>query len=493
MRPLVTLAQAMRDPELFGSTFAAPSFWPWHAVAKIIGGEPLDSREADLFYRCTGRTRLPTQPVRRLFLLVGRRGGKDRFASACAVHQAALAADWRQTLSAGEQAVVIMLGVDKKQARILRRYCGGLLARPLLAAEVARDTDEMVEFRNGAALEISTNDVSLVRGRSAIAVIGTECCYWPTDDARASSDEEVVSAAEPAMAMTPGGGLLVMQSSVYRQAGYMFRQFKELHSNDDSEAICWLAPSATMNPALPEKIIADALERDFARAQAEFNSVWRADLAAYLSRDLVETAVDAGVIVRAPRQGVRYIGYVDAASGVGKDSFATAIGHSEGNEVIVDCVHEQRPPFNPQTATAESAELLKSYHVTKVQGDKYSAGYNIEAFSKNGIKYEYCDRDTSANYIECLPLFTSGRVRLPDNKRLVAQFVGLERRTSISGRDHVDHGPGGNSHDDISAAAAGLLALLSMKKSAMVISPELIARSAVRSSWNQSNRLRSPF
>jgi hypothetical protein len=54
-----------------------------------------------------------------------------------------------------------------------------------------------------------------------------------------------------------------------------------------------------------------------------------------------------------------------------------------------------------------------------------------------------------------MPLFTSGRVRLLDNKRLTSQFAGLERRTSSIGKDKVDHGPGGS--DDVANAAAGAL------------------------------------
>jgi hypothetical protein len=41
------------------------------------------------------------------------------------VWRAALCCDWRQYVSAGEQAVVILLGADKKQAGILRRYSEG--------------------------------------------------------------------------------------------------------------------------------------------------------------------------------------------------------------------------------------------------------------------------------------------------------------------------------------------------------------------------------
>ena len=111
--------------------------------------------------------------------------------SSVAVFRAALAADWQQILSAGEEGVVLLLGADKKQARILRQYCAGLLRAPMLAEMVTRTTAERIEFSNGAALEIATNDADLIRGRSAIAVLGTECCFWRTDEQSTSSDEEV--------------------------------------------------------------------------------------------------------------------------------------------------------------------------------------------------------------------------------------------------------------------------------------------------------------
>jgi hypothetical protein len=105
----------------------------------------------------------------------------------------------------------------------------------MLASLVTRTTEERIEFRNGAVLEIATNDASLVRGRSAICVLGTETSFWETNDASASSDEEVVGAAEPSMATIPDGGLLMMSSSTHRKQGYMHRQWKELHGNDAAE------------------------------------------------------------------------------------------------------------------------------------------------------------------------------------------------------------------------------------------------------------------
>ena len=42
--------------------------------------------------------------------------------------------------------------------------------------------------------------------------------------------------------------------------------------------------------------------------------------------------------------------------------------------------------------------------------------------------------------------------------RLLAQIVGLERRTARGGRDSIDHAPG--AHDDVANAVAGVIAAL---------------------------------
>ena len=61
-------------------------------------------------------------------------------------------------------------------------------------------------------------------------------------------------------------------------------------------------------------------------------------------------------------------------------------------------------------------------------------------------------------YLNLLPRVSDGTLELPDSKRLVAQLVGLERRTRTGGRDKVDHGPGG--HDDLANSAAGALVMV---------------------------------
>jgi hypothetical protein len=459
MTPDITLTCALTDPSLFGKVFASPSFWTWKVVAKLIDGIPLtEPREVELFKQCTGRSTLPAEAVRRLILLAGRRAGKDRFFSAVAVWRTALCTDWRKHQSAGEGAVVILLGADKKQANILRKYCEGLLRVPLLAAEVTRSTGEVTEFKNGASLEIATNDARLVRGRSAIAVLGSECCHWRTDEHAASSDEEVVGAAEPSMAMCPDGGLLLLGSSVHRKRGYMFRKWKELYGNDESEDICWFAPSAVMNPALPVHVVDRALAEDAHKARAEYLNVWREDLAEFLPLDVVEACTDWDVHERAPQPEIKYYASADGAGGTGKDSYALAIVHiAPDGTVVLDAVRERRPRFVPAQVIAEYAELLKTYHIAEVHGDNHAGGFHGSEWATQGITFRPFKDSTSDNYLASLPSLLARRVKLLNNTTLRYQLTSLERTVGTGDRETVSHPKHGGAHDDVATAVCGAI------------------------------------
>jgi hypothetical protein len=466
LKPTVSLVDAMRDPKLFGKTFVAPSFWTWRTVAKLIDGAPLtEPRELELFKQCTGLeyNRQHRRKVRRLILLAGRRAGKDRFLSAVAVWRAALCADWRKHQSAGEGAVVILLGADKKQASILRRYCEGLLRVPLLKAEVTRSTGEVTEFRNGASLEISANDARLVRGRSAIAILGSECNHWKTNEYSASSDEEVVAAAEPSLSMCPDGGLLMLGSSVYRRAGYMFRQYKKLHGHVDAPAdsLCWFAPSKVMNPLLRQSVVDTALAEDAPRARAEYLNVWREDIADVYPSDAIDASTPRGVYELPPEPGVKYTAFADCAGGTGQDSFALAIAKRDtatrGSELVA--IRERKPRFVPAQVIGELAQLLKAYGISEVQGDRYAVGFHSDEWKQNGIRFIECERTTSENYLSLLPLLLAGRVRLLDNVTLRNQLTSLERRVGASDRETVSHPQIASAHDDVACAAGGALVL----------------------------------
>jgi hypothetical protein len=105
----------------------------------------------------------------------------------------------------------------------------------------------------------------------------------------------------------------------------------------------------------------------------------------------------------------------------------------------------------------EFADTLKSFGVSRIHGDRYAGEWPREAFRKCGVEYRVADKTKSDLHLALLPLLKSGRVELLDHKRLVAQLCGLERRTSLAGRDSIDHVPGG--HDDVANAVAGATVL----------------------------------
>ena len=462
MTPDITLSHALFDPSLFGGTFSAPSFWTWKVVAKLIDGIPLrEQREIDLFHECTGRSKLPTKPVSRLFILAGRRAGKDRFESAVTVWRSALCTDWRKWQSPGEGSVCILLGADKKQAAILRKYCQGLLAVPLLAREVVRQTGDVIEFRNGSSLEIAANDVRLVRGRSAIAVLGSESCHWKTDEHAASSDEEVVAAAEPSMAMAVDHGLLLMGSSVYRKRGFMYRMYKELHGNDEAEDLCWFASSQTMNPQLSGDVVDRALARDAAKANAEFRNIWREDLADFCPLEVIENCTDFDVHERPRQPGIIYFAFCDSAGGTGSDSFTLAIAHYEKvrDVIVVDALREYKPRFVPRVVITELARSLQTYHVSSTMSDNFAGGFHADEWLRAGIAFRPCPRTTSENYLFALPLLLSGRARLIDNATLRSQLAALERNVFASG-EVVRHPAVASAHDDLATATCGVLVMV---------------------------------
>ena len=134
-------------------------------------------------------------------------------------------------------------------------------------------------------------------------------------------------------------------------------------------------------------------------------------------------------------------------SGGAKDSFTAAIAHDEQGAAVLDCLIEIKPPFNPAEAVTQVSAMLRAYGLSETTGDRYAAEWVVSAFAANAITYKHSERDRSAIYSDCLPLFTSGRARILDNQKLISQFAQLERKISPMGKDRIDHGQASRASD----------------------------------------------
>jgi hypothetical protein len=162
-----------------------------------------------------------------------------------------------------------------------------------------------------------------------------------------------------------------------------------------------------MNPTVSPAVISAAYDRDPASAAAEYGAQFRSDIETFLSRELVDAAIDVGTVARPPLQDLRYTAFADPSGGAG-DSSTAAISHCDGDIAVLDALYERRPPFNPSAVVAEIADLLRQYRCGTIYGDRYAASWVTEAFAKEGLTYCNAQRDRSAIYGDALPLFTSG-------------------------------------------------------------------------------------
>jgi hypothetical protein len=142
-----------------------------------------------------------------------------------------------------------------------------------------------------------------------------------------------------------------------------------------------------------------------------------------------------------------------------------AIGHLDfGRQiVVVDCIREVTPPFNPSQVVEQFARTLASYNIGVVHGDKYGGLWPTEAFDKVSIRYEQLGRTKSDCYHDLLPVLNSGRIHLLDHPKTINQICSLERRVARGGKDSIDHPPGAGFHDDCANAVAILCSILTQQ------------------------------
>ncbi len=451
----MTVLDVLDDPNLLAPAFQPVQSWgTWRAFLAGMFGLPMHPGMLATYQRHTGRTNAPTTPAREAWVLVGRRGGKSRIAAALTVYAAAFR---RYALAPGERGVAMVIAADRRQARVVFRYvCGLLDACPMLIRMVQDRTREALRLSNGIDIEIHTASYRSTRGYTIVSAVLDEVAYWPTEDA-ANPDAEVVAALTPGMASVPGAQLVAI-SSPYARRGLLWQKYAQHYGQDGNPVLVWQADTRSMNPTIDPAVIASAYEADSSRAAAEFGAEFRRDVESFVSRE----ALTAGVVPDRhdlpPTSGLSYVAFVDPSGG-SQDSFTLAIAHREGDRMVLDVLRERRPPFSPDDVVREYSAILTSYRCTVVTGDRYGGEWPRERFRSHGIRYLPSERSKSELYGAFLPLVNAGRMELPDDRRLLSQLLGLERRTARGGRESIDHGPGG--HDDLANAAAGALVLAS--------------------------------
>jgi hypothetical protein len=452
-----SILKVMDDPKLFKPWFRDQKTWTaWRAFLSTLFGLPLDADSLELAKSCTSREVFSPTGYREAWLCCGRRAGKSRTIALIAVWLAVFH-QWNHKLSPGERGVIIIIAADKTQATVILNYIRAMIEEiPLIKPLLERATQEELELTNNIKIAVHAASFRRVRGHTLVAALCDEIAFWRSEES-ANPDEEILAALRPGLTTT--GGMLLCASSPYAKRGVLWQADRK-HRGKNTKVLFWRAPTSVMNPTVPQDDIDGAYEDDPAKASSEYGAEFRSDVEAFISREALEAVVMRGVRELLPASGVRYRAFVDPSGG-SQDSMTLAIAHMDKDIAILDCTREVKPPFSPEAVVQDFCDLMKTYRINEVTGDKYAGEWPREQFRKYGVQYKLSEKVRSELYRDLLPLLNSGKVDLLDNNRLISQLASLERVTGRSGRDVIDHEKG--QHDDLANAAAGVLTLLRTK------------------------------
>ena len=479
MKPLLSMRQALSDPEIFAHPkggLLGDTWRFWRVLLIGVMGEALTDEERVLFKEVTGREHEPDEPCEELWAILGRRAGKTRAISILAAYLAVFV-DYSDVLAPGERACLPIMSASMWQAQKAYGFLYGLFTEiPMLRELVIGTTADTISLSTHVDIECRPASFRTIRGATFCAVIADEVSFWRSEQS-ANPDVEILNGVRPGLATT--GGQLFAITSPWGRSGEAYKAFDQHYGEKgDPEILVVRGPTKLFNPTISDKVIARAYKRDPIAAATEYGGEFRSDLESYISIETLRQHVIPGRIELPPPQPrhdhIEYHAFVDAAGGTGGDAFVLAIAHAEMRPIndagdkdyvlILDAIRE-RSRFNPEEYVAELCQMLGSYGIGRVAGDAWGSQFVREHFEKRNITYvlvgEVDDewKSKSDLYRQLVPLLNSpGRLELLDNDKMLTQFAGLERKTVRgSNRDSIDHNPGG--HDDSSNAVAGALLL----------------------------------
>src|SRR5262245_55085504 len=329
------------------------------------------------FTQVAGDRAPPSRRINELWAIIGRRSGKTRMAAAISVYIGAIE---QHRLAPGEVGYVLLLAASKAQASVAFQYVLGFLeSSPILRQQIQGTGMDEVRLKGNVIIGVHAGSYRTIRGRTLLAVVGDETSFWRSEDS-AQPDVEIFRACAPALAASRG--LWVGISTGYQKRGLLHTKWRDHFGQPGDDVLVVQARSEQLNPTLDRAMIERAMAADPEAAESEWGGSFRSDIAQFLDDDLIEAAVNyARPLELPPQSGLRYRAFCDASGGR-HDHYVVAISHKQDTSLVIDCVRGRAPPFDPDAVTKELADLVKSYGVSEIVGDNYSAAWIEQAWAK---------------------------------------------------------------------------------------------------------------
>lgn len=405
------------------------------------GVDPVDleGEERELARRIFGDVERFTPEQRRIFGAVcGGRAGKSRLFSATRLLHLGLTVDLSR-LAPEEPGYGMIVGPKMTHAKQVLAYVrGAIRSAPALAAAVVRDTAEEIVIRRGRHLVSFLCAAASVRGdtqrgKTLFAFTLEEACFFRDAETGAVNDVDLFQAMMPRL--LPDGQAIV-PSTPYVKAGFLFDLWARNHGHP-VDAIVAHAPTTLLrsDPHILEQV-ALVYAQDPANARRELGAEFVSlDASRFFDDESVERAVSPASDV-AP--GDRLTAGGDF--GFVKNTSALVVGFWRGDTYHVLRVIERLP--------GDGAPLVPSETVRSFGREARALGASaimVDAHYREAVREHLLDaaahlypapegqRGKAETYAKLRMLLREGKVKLPDNARLVRQLREVEARLLAGG------------------------------------------------------------
>jgi hypothetical protein len=295
-----------------------------------------------------------------------------------------------------------------------------------------------------------------------------------------NADTEILASVRRGMVGFPTSKLLIV-STPFAKSGILYDYFQRFYGRDDSmDVLVWRASAAFMNPTITQaRLDEERRVMDPGQFEREFLAEFVDDASAWLPGDLIEAAVDTGIVERPYNPAHKYSMAIDA-SGAGACGFAVSVTHVEQADTARVVVQDlgrvwMKPPsgqLNLDAIVREIVGLGEDYRVKFAWSDRYAGAWPKQRFEAvSGGRFTLKDPVVRRNaqevylhksdaFFETAPLFRTGCIRLLDLPSQTREFRNLESRPMEGGRMRISKPPVRSEMDDQATALATAAAML---------------------------------
>lgn len=131
---------------------------------RVVWPPGIPEATLELYRSCTGSQHPREGGYNEAWLICGRRAGKS-FVLALIACYLSVFKDWREYLAPGETGTIKIIASDKKQAKVIHRYCRALLTKvPAFEELIERENEDEIILTNNITIEIQSASFRSVRG-----------------------------------------------------------------------------------------------------------------------------------------------------------------------------------------------------------------------------------------------------------------------------------------------------------------------------------------